>query len=203
VPFHRLTRALAHQLARRGRLHLLRVFSRPLRVPACPPAPPPGLELRSVSAAELRRHSADPALGLREPMIADVLGRGDLCLGALEGGILAGYVWLAYEAAPHVHGIWVQVPARAVYLFKSFIRPSHRGRGIAAALYRAADALATRPGRELVVSCVEAHNHPSIALSLKDGSRPLGALAYWRAGPWYAAFHSPAVRRLGLRFYLA
>jgi hypothetical protein len=47
-----------------------------------------------------------------------------------------------------VDGIWVKVPPRAVYLFQSFVPPSHRGRGIAAALYRAAEALAARPGRD-------------------------------------------------------
>lgn len=192
---------LAHQLARRGRLHVLRVFSRPLDAAARSPAPP-GLELRCLSLAELRSHSRDPTLQLREPMVSEALGRGDLCLGALEGDALVGYLWLAYAAAPHVDGIWVKVPPRAVYLFKALIRPSHRGRGIAPALYRAADALAARPGRDLVVSCVEVHNHPSIAVTLKTGNRPLGALAYWRAGPWFAAFHSPGVRRLGLRFYL-
>jgi GNAT superfamily N-acetyltransferase len=201
VQIHRLTGILAHQLARRGRLHVLRVFSRPLDGGARSPAPP-GLELRSLSLAEVRSHSRDPALALREPMISDILGRGDLCLGALEGDTLVGYLWLAYAAAPHVDGIWVKVPPRAVYLFKTFIRPSHRGRGIAPALYHAANALAARPGRDVVVSCVELHNHPSIAATLKTGNRPLGALAYWRAGPWFAAFHSPAVRRLGLRFYL-
>ena len=63
-------------------------------------------------------------------MIRGALGRGGLCLGALDGSALVGYVWFAYEIAPHVDGIWVKVPPRAVYRFKSFVRRSHRGRGI-------------------------------------------------------------------------
>jgi GNAT superfamily N-acetyltransferase len=102
-----------------------------------------------------------------------------------------------------VDGIWVKVPPRAVYRFKAFVRPSYRGRGIAAALYGAADPAVARAGLDRIVNCVAVQNLPSIAATLKSGSRPLGALAYWRARGWFLAIHSPEVRRLGLQFYLA
>jgi GNAT superfamily N-acetyltransferase len=93
------------------------------------------------------------------------------------------------------------VPPRAVYRFKSFVRPAFRGMGIAAALYGAADAVVGRPGRAAVVVCIAGHNAASIAATLKSGSRPLGALAYWQTRRYFVAFHSRRVRRLGLRFY--
>ena len=191
---------LMHQVAKRGRLHVLRVFRRELGRPAHRAAPP-GLELRVLSQAELLAHCRDPGLDLREAMIHGMLRRGDLCLGALDGGTLLGYVWFAYQSAPHVDGIWVKVPPRAVYRFKSFVRPSSRGMGIAAALYAVADGAVVRPGLDSVVSCVAVQNLASIAATLKSGSRPLGTLAYWQAGRWFVAFHSRSVRRLGLRFY--
>jgi GNAT superfamily N-acetyltransferase len=193
--------ALLHQLGRRGGLHVLRVYSRPLGV--APSGAGPGLELRVLGAAELVAHARDPTLELREAMIRDAAGRGDLCFGALDGGVLVGYVWFSYARASHVDGIWVQVPPRAVYRYKSFVRPAFRGRGIAAALYGAADAAVARPGRDIVVDCVHLQNFASMAATLKTGSRPLGALAYWQAGRWFIALHSAAVRRLGLRFYRA
>lgn len=189
------------ELGRRAGLHVLRVYARPLG--AAPRGAAPGLELRALGAAELVAHARDPELDLREAMVREAAARGDVCLGALERGALVGYVWFAYARAPHVAGIWVQVPGAAVYRYKSFVRPAYRGRGIAPALYGAADALVGRPGRELVVDCVHVHNFASIAATLKSGSRPLGALAYWQAGRRFAAFHSSAVRRLGLRFYRA
>ena len=192
--------ALMQQVAKRGRLHVLRVFCRELGS-AARRATPPALELRPLAPAELLFHCRDPELDLREAMIREALRRGDLCLGALDGGALVGYVWFAYEIAPHTDGIWVRVPPRAVYRFKSFVRPSFRGMGIAPALYGAADAVVGRPGLDSVVDCVAVHNAASIAATLKSGSRPLGALAYWQAGRWFAAFHSRSVRRLGLRFY--
>lgn len=192
--------ALMNQVAKRGRLHVLRVFCRELGS-AARRATPPALELRALAPAELLSHCRDPELDLREGMIQQALRRGDLCLGALDGSALLGYVWFAYEIAPHVDGIWVRVPPRAVYRFKSFVRPSFRGVGIAAALYGAADAVVGRPGRAAVVDCVAVQNAASIAATLKSGSRPLGALAYWQAGRCFVAIHSRSVRRLGLRFY--
>jgi GNAT superfamily N-acetyltransferase len=202
VNIHRLYGGLMHQVAKRGRLHVLRVFSRPLLRDARS-APPPGLELRPLSQAELVSYSRDPGLDLREAMIREALQRGDRCLGALEDDALVGYVWFAYAIAPHVDGIWVKVPPRTVYRFKAFVRPSYRGRGIAAALYGVADPVVGKPGLDAVVDCIAVQNMPSIAATLKSGSRPLGALAYWRVSRWFLALHSPNVRRLGLQFYLA
>lgn len=189
-----------HQAARRGGLHVLRVFLRPLQARRGG-AWPNGLELRPLGEAELVSHSRDPEIELREATIREAFRRGDRCIGALDGAALVGYVWFAYQTAPHVDGIWVQVPPRAVYRFKTFVRPSHRGRGIAAALYGAADPLVGRPGLDAVVDCVAVQNLPSIAATLKSGSRPLGALGYWQGAGRFLAFHSAGVRRLGLRFY--
>lgn len=199
----RLSGAALHQLGRRGGVHVLRVFSRPLGAPAPLGGAPKATEIRLLAQAELLSQVQDPELDLREAMIRQATQRGDLCLGAFEGGALVGYVWFAYASAPHVAGVWVRVPQRVVYRYKSFVRPAFRGRGIAAALYGAADRLVGRPGRDTVVSCVHLQNFASIAATLKSGSRPLGTLAYWQAGRWFIALHSAAVRRLGLRFYRA
>jgi GNAT superfamily N-acetyltransferase len=196
----RVYRALMQQVAKRGGLHVLRVFCRELGS-AARSATRPALDLRPLAPAELLSHCRDPELDLREAMIQEALARGDVCLGALDGSALLGYVWFAYQTAPHVDGIWVRVPPRAVYRFKSFVRPSFRGMGIAAALYGAADVFVGRPGRAAVVDCIGVQNAASIAATLKSGSRPLGALAYWHAGRYFVAFHSRRVRRLGLRFY--
>src|SRR5215470_12872838 len=191
-----------HQAARHGGLHVLRVFSRPLGQ-AAQGAPPPGLDLRPLGEEELVAWRRDPELDLHEAMIRELYRRGDRCLGALDGSALVGYVWFAYGVAPHVDGIRVEVPPHVVYRFKAFVRAPYRGRGIAPALYEAADPLISRPGLDAVVDCIAPQNQPSIAATVRSGSRPLGALAYWRAGHWFLSFHSPAVRRLGLRFHLA
>lgn len=191
-----------HQAARHGDMHVLRVFARPLR-DAARSAPLPGVDVRPLGEEELVAWRRDPELDLREGMIREVYRRGDRCLGALYGAALVGYVWFAYGIAPHVDGIWVKVPPRVVYRFKAFVRASYRGRGIAPALYDAADPLIAKPGLDTVVDCIALQNRPSIAATLRSGSRPLGAVGYWRVGSRFLSFHSPAVRRLGLRFYRA
>jgi len=99
-----------------------------------------------------------------------------------------------------VNGVRVQVPARAIYRFKTFVRPACRGRGIAPFLYAAADAIVARPGRESVVNCIALQNRASIAAALKSGDAACGYLAYWQARGRFLALHSRKVAALGLRF---
>lgn len=191
--------ALLNQAERRGGLHVFRVFHRRLGAASAPP-PAPGLECRRLSGGELLALCADPALELREAMVRAALARGDACVGACLEGRLAGYAWFAYDEAPHVNGVRVQVPARAIYRFKTFVRAACRGRGIAPFLYAAADAIVARPGRESVVNCIALQNRASIAAALKSGDAACGYLAYWQARGRFLALHSRKVAALGLRF---
>src|SRR5262249_18627192 len=127
-----------HQAARHGDLHVLRVFSRPLRQ-AARGAPPLGLELRPVGEEELLAWRHDAELHFAEALIREMSRRGARCRGALVARALVGSVWFAYGVAPHVDGIQVKVPPRVVYRFKAFVRAPYGGRGIAPALYDAAD----------------------------------------------------------------
>ncbi len=71
-------------------------------------------------------------------------GRGErVLLGAWDGEILAGTVTLLLDCPPNQ-------PHRAE-IAKLMTRPSHRGRGVAGALMRAAEALAVERGRTLLV----------------------------------------------------
>jgi GNAT superfamily N-acetyltransferase len=193
-----LLNTLMHHAARRGGLHVFGVYCRELRAGAVPPE---DVQVRTLREAELLSYCADPDLELRERMVRSA--DGNVCVGAFCGGELAGYVWFAYEDAPHVDGVRVRVPAHAIYRFKAFVRPAFRGRGIAPRLYAGADALVARPGRRTVVNCIALQNRPSIAASLRSGDAPLGRLGYWQAGRRFVALHSREVEAFGLRFYLA
>lgn len=181
-------------------VHVLRVFHRALGAARRPAAG--GLACRALATEELLALCADAELELREPMVREAAGRGDVCVGAFAGAALAGYAWFSRERAPHRNGVWVAVPARAVYRYKVLVRRALRRRGVASFLYGAADDLLAWAGKDELITCVEAHNHASIAASLKSGDRPLGWLAYWQAGRAFAAFHSSAVRGCGPRFQL-
>lgn len=191
-----LVNTLMHHAARRGGLHVLGVYWRKLGAAAGVRAE--DLHVRALGEAELLAYCADPELELRESMARS----GNTCIGAFSGDVLAGYAWFAYDDAPHVNGVRVRVPGHAIYRFKTFVRPAWRGRGIAPFLYRAADGLVARPGRDTVVNCIALQNAPSIAASLRSGDAPLGHLGYWQAGARFLALHSAGVALFGLRFYL-
>ena len=188
-----------HQLARHGGLHVFRVFHRRID-PSAPWRFPEHYDLALLSRADAVAQCGDPALELSEASVRAAYERGGACIGAWRGAQLAGYVWFAFDTAPHLQGVWVEVPPHAIYRYKAFVRPEHRGKGLAPGLYRFADRVFADRGREVVVNCIATHNVLSIAASRRSGAQPLGYLGYWLRGERYVSFHSRAVRRFGLRF---
>jgi len=133
--------------------------------------------------------------------VRQAYGHGGVCIGARAGAQLAGYVWFAFDSAPHVRGVWVKVPPQAIYRYKAYVRPAHRGKGVAPAMYRFADRALRERGRNEVVNCIATHNFASIGASRRSGAGTLGYLGYWQADERFVSCHSPAVQRYGLRFY--
>jgi GNAT superfamily N-acetyltransferase len=87
-------------------------------------------------------------------------------------------------------------------MYKSLVLPSHRGRGIAPALYRFTDRLCVDRGRSFSISCIESHNRPSIAAIRRTGYRRAGYGGYvWRGGT-VLPFMSPAARTMSVRFFM-
>lgn len=187
-------------LARRAGLRVFRFFSGSLDAP---PVTLPGLTLRLLDEAELLRACADPELDLREEGIRAAHARGDLCVGALDGDTLAGYCWLAFSPVHHLEGVWVRFGPGSVWTYKSLVRPGHRGRGIAPALYRHAGPLCLERGRAHSLICVESHNGASIAAALRAGYAAAGRAAYVRHGRFFADWYSETlVSRYGLEFFV-
>lgn len=166
-------------------------------------ARPANLAFRMVAESDALKLAADPHLELRAPSVRAAFFRGDLCVGAFDGGTLAGYAWFARAPAPHVMGVQVRFAAHVVYTYKTFVRPQYRGRGIAPALYAFPDAHFRALGRSEAALCVDTHNRASIAAARKSGGALAGWLAYWHRGRHFGAYHSPGLSPLGLRFYLA
>lgn len=192
---------IMHQAARRGGVHVFGVYYRKLGAGAA--APTREVTCRRLRDEEVLSLCADAELDLHETMVRAALLKGHACVGAFCEGRLAGYVWFAYEDAPHLNGVRVSIPARAIYRFKAFVRPAFRGHGVARFLYGAADGIVARPGREHVVSCIAVQNRPSVAASIRSGDELLGYLGYWQAGKRFLVLHTRAVEAFGLRFYLS
>ena len=178
-----------------------RLFARPLE-PGAACAAPAGTRLRLLEEIEVHERCADPELGLAASKVAAAHSRGDRCVGAFENGRLVGYCWLAFAPVPLLDGVWVDFFADAVWTYKSFVRPSHRGRGIAAGLYRCADSLCRDRGRSVSLLCVEIRNRPSARAARRAGYVRAGYAGYFCRGGRLAPAYSPAGKRAGLRFFL-
>lgn len=188
---------LMHALARHAGLRLFRLFSRQVETAAR--KVPAGLRLLDQAAVIALCGEAE--LDLAADRVASAFGRGDLCVAAFDGQQLSGYCWLAFAPLPHLDGVWVDFEPGAVWTYKSYVRPAHRGRHIAAALYRFADAECLAHGRSRSIICVESHNFASIAAARAAGYRDAGWAAYSRRLSRFQSWCSPKARALRVRFY--
>jgi GNAT superfamily N-acetyltransferase len=194
--------AVMRRLARHVGLRWFRFFERSLDQIASHDLRQEGLQLRFMPPGEIGALWRDRELEVREEMARAASERGDLCVAAYDGPVIAGYCWHAFAPVPHLDGVWVRFARHVAWPYKSFVRPAYRGRGIAQRLYRFADAAGIDRGRCTSVICVEAHNAPSVAAALRAGYRDAGAAGYLRRGSLFRDWYSAPVRRLGVSFYL-
>ena len=190
---------LRRALARRAGIRLFRFFARDISESEDAP-PPGGIALELLSQEEVIEYGRDLELDLRAEAVRAAYGRGDLCMAALEDGRLVGYCWLAFRPLPHLDGVWVRFGDATAWIYKSLVRPSHRGRGIARALYRFGDLTCAERGRRHSVICVESHNAPSVRAALRAGYRPAGYGGYVVRGLPLLEWCSPAARAHGVAF---
>lgn len=197
---NRLHRAAARALAVHAGVRLFRFFQRPLGPSSI--VAPAGIALKALDEDLVLRHCAARELDLVEDKVRAAFGRGDACAGAFEQDRLVGYCWFAFAPLPHLDGVWVDFARSVVWLYKSLVRQSHRGRGIAPALYRFADAFGPQRGCTKAVICVESHNRPSVAAARSGGYAAAGYAAYRVHGGGVAGWYSRAARENAVRFFV-
>jgi GNAT superfamily N-acetyltransferase len=192
---------LASTLARRAGVRGFRFFRRTLDS-AAPPTIPRGLELRMLGERDAARLCRRAELDFQPAKLDAAFARGDLCAGAYESDELVGYCWFAFAPLPHLDGVWVDFHEEGVWMYKSLVLPSCRGRGIAPALYRFTDGLCLERRRKFSISCVETHNRPSVSSILRSGYTLAGYAAYLRRGRTLLTWTSPGAQRMAVRFYI-
>jgi ribosomal protein S18 acetylase RimI-like enzyme len=200
APARALYAGLMRRFARHARVRMFRIFVRRLGLAGGARAPLP-LDCRSLRPEDALALCADPSLQLGEAKVRAAYGRGERCVAAFDGARLAGYCWFATAAAPHMDRAWLEFPPALVYTYKCYVRPAYRGRGVAAAMYCAADAVFLQRGCSEALMCAESHNWPSFAAAARAGFEPAGYAAY-ADGARLRVWRSPAAARRGLRFYL-
>lgn len=196
----RLIAWVAKRLSRHGGIYLSRVVVRPLV--AFEAAPAAGeIRCRLTKERELLCWCVDPALELTEKQVRDACARGDLCIGAYDGGRLIGYEWLGFGPTPHVGRLWVHFRPGDCYMYKKFVLPAHRGHGIAALLDAKADEIAALHERERIVCFIDVQN----AASWRSAKRRLcwvaGYIGYVALFGLSIPFRTGGTMREGFRYF--
>lgn len=192
---------LARALARRAGIRAFRFFRRDIK-PGADVFAPTAIELRILREPDVLQHCGKPDLDLEPGRVRTAFARGDVCAAAFESGALVGYCWFAFAPLPHLDGVWVEFHEAGVWVYKSLVLPSHRGRGIAPALYRFTDRMCAERNRRFSIVCVETHNRPSIAAVLRSGYAPAGHAGYLLRGRSLWRWSMRATKRIALHFYL-
>jgi hypothetical protein len=188
-------------LRRYAGMHFLRVLQRELGAAAPATCTRPGIECRVLSEYEVLEFAHDPALELAPGWICNAYANGGVCLGAIEGGRLVGYTWLAFCDTRFARGVCVGFDAQFRYSYKTFVRPEYRGARISPALHALADCPELRRGRCRAINLVEADNRASRLALERAGSRTLGYAIYFRCFGMLIVLRSAALRRAGVGFY--
>jgi GNAT superfamily N-acetyltransferase len=187
-------------LRRRLGLHFYYTLVRPLQAERSMDEPLSGLHCRVLEEQDLLGYCREPELDLREPAVRAALAAGDVCVGALDGEGLAGYVWYSFRSAAHVDGVRVRVGPRLRYAYKVHVRPGRRGRGIGRELLERGARRCPRRDRELGLSFVAPDNLASLRAFAAAGWRRAGYAGYVKWRNWFQAFASAGTARAGAGF---
>jgi hypothetical protein len=132
-----------------------------------------GVEHRFASRAEVERL---PNEHLRPDSLL-LFDRGDRCLLQSINGRLAGIVWVS--TAPVVQlfpGVRLDLPANAVYTYRTWTDPAYRGRGLQGRRHLAALSAACAEGRPRLLCFVDRDNPVSLQGVRKSGCEPIGTI---------------------------
>jgi GNAT superfamily N-acetyltransferase len=179
-------------------IHVFRVNLRPLPEHPAESVPPEGIRMCVMRLEELLEASADAELGLEPEFIRRALEHGDLVVGAFERDRLVGLQWRTSVAAPFFEDLWIRTGPRYHYVYKSFVRPSHRGMRIHSALSRLADRYSAEKGCIGELGVVNIANVASLGAAKSLGRRRIGYAGYVTLFGHCLSFRTAAVKALGI-----
>jgi hypothetical protein len=195
-----LARALA-KLQRLLGMQVFRVNLRPIRADAPDVAPPEGIRLCVMRPEELLEAAADPEFEFDPAFARAALVQGDLVFGAYEGERLISMTWRTPGVAPLADPVWVRIPPRCHHAYKSYVRPSHRGRHIHTAVSRFADRHSVDKGCPAEIGFTNVANLASLAAAKSIGRRKAGYAGYVTLFGHCIPFRTAGAKRIGVELF--
>ena len=188
-------------LLRRLGLRVFVVVRRPHHGVSAEHTGSPDIDMRLVEWDELFELAADPELDLDAGFLTAAKARGDICVGAFDGGRLVSYLWRAFHPLPAEEGFWVRFDPPNRYGYKAFTRPSHRGLRIQSALAPTTDRMLLERGYTHAISYVESDNYASIRSDVHHGNVRIGYAGWFNGFGLRRTFSTPGAREHGFEFF--
>ena len=184
-------------------MQVFRVNLRHMRADAPDRAPPEGIRLCVMRLEELLEAAADSEFDFDPAFARAALARGDVVFGAYEGERLVSLTWRTPVAAPLAEPVWTRVGPRCHHAYKSYVRPSHRGRHIHTAVSRFADRHSIEKGCPAEIGLVNVANLASVAAARSIGRPKVGYAGYITLFGRCILFRTPGVKGIGVELFRA
>ncbi len=161
-----------------------------------------GITVRLLTEADLLEGAKDDDMELEPAFIRSALARGDLSWGAFEGDKLVGYTWRSPARAPFRGDLWIRIGHPLHYVYKSFTRTTHRGKGIHIAITRVADQHMLEMGRPAEVGFIDISNIQSLRAARSLGRHKVGWAGYLKIFGRCFTFRTPGVAATQSEFFV-
>ena len=158
--------------------------------------------VRALTEADLLEGMKDDDLDLDPAFIRGALARGDRSWGAFEGDKLVGYTWRSSSIAPFRDDLWIKIGHPLHYVYKSYTRTTHRGKGIHIAITRVADRQMLETGRPSEVGFIDISNIQSLRAARSLGRHKVGWAGYLKLFGRCFTFRTPGVAATRSEFFL-
>ena len=160
-----------------------------------------GLEMRVITPDELRASCNDQRLLLDPAFVEPAIERGDVAVGGFVDGELVAYAWRSTTAAPHTQDLWVRVGKPYCYSYKSFTRPTWRGRRLGPALLNFSDKVMLGQGFTHRAGFIATTNFPNLEATKYMRCEIVGRSAYIAIFGRFANFSSRGIKETGFEFF--
>lgn len=185
------------RLQRHCGLHLWSVQTRPiLETYDIPPEHAVQFSFRRLTLEDALAASENPELAMTAAFVRAAFHRGDICVGAYEGGELVAYTWRALVAAPVKDAVWLRLLGNSRrYGYKAMVLPRHRGNRLSVSVGRFWDRNFLDMGVTQDIGYVDLHNLASMKSTFRDPSRKrIGYAGFVQVGKRVRTFRTPAVQ---------
>ncbi|MEO8718459.1 MAG: hypothetical protein ABI423_09605 [Burkholderiales bacterium] len=152
---------------------------------------------------ELLEQATRPELDMTEEFIREAIGKGDFCTATLVDGKIVSYGWSAFTRTQYeLDGVDIVFPSGYRYGYRAFTVPEFRGRRLRYGAMPLRDSYCAERGCTQSLAYIRIGNFASLKTVPRLGITRIGFALLYKNGPRFISWHSPGVKRIGLRFAL-